>query len=64
MTGQVLKIVALRPDAVMTGGAGTPGALPFLALAERGFKGGVYGQHGLINPDFVRVGRRRRPRAR
>ncbi|QNK72884.1 ABC transporter substrate-binding protein [Variovorax sp. PAMC28562] len=55
VTGQVLKIVAMRPDAVMTGGAGTPGALPFLALAERGFKGGVYGQHGLINPDFVRV---------
>ena len=55
VTGQVLKIVALRPDAVMTGGAGTPGALPFLALAERGFKGGVYGQHGLINPDFMRV---------
>ena len=55
VTGQILKIVALRPDAVMTGGAGTPGALPFLSLAERGFKGGVYGQHGLINPDFVRV---------
>jgi branched-chain amino acid transport system substrate-binding protein len=55
VTGQVLKLVALRPDAVMTGGAGTPGALPYLALAERGFKGGVYGQHGLINPDFIRV---------
>lgn len=55
VTGQVLKLVALRPDAVMTGGSGTPGALPFLALQERGFKGGVYGQHGLINPDFVRV---------
>jgi branched-chain amino acid transport system substrate-binding protein len=55
VTGQVLKLVAMRPDAVMTGGAGTPGALPFLALTERGFKGGMYGQHGLINPDFVRV---------
>lgn len=55
VTGQVLKLLALKPDAVMTGGAGTPGALPFLALQERGFKGGVYGQHGLINPDFVRV---------
>jgi len=55
VTGQVLKIIALHPDAVMTGGAGTPGALPFLALQERGFKGKVYGQHGLINPDFVRV---------
>ena len=55
VTGQVLKIVAAHPDAVMTGGSGTPGALPYLALAERGFKGNVYGQHGLINPDFVRV---------
>lgn len=55
VTGQVLKIMALKPDAVMTGGAGTPGALPFLALQERGYKGQIYGQHGLINPDFVRV---------
>lgn len=55
VTGQILKLLAMRPDAVMTGGAGTPGALPFLALAERGFKGNVYGQHGLINSAFVRV---------
>jgi branched-chain amino acid transport system substrate-binding protein len=55
VTGQVLKLLAMKPDAVMTGGAGTPGALPFLALSERGFKGPMYGQHGLINPDFVRV---------
>ena len=55
VTGQVLKLIAMKPDAVMTGGAGTPGALPFLALTERGFKGPMYGQHGIINPDFVRV---------
>jgi branched-chain amino acid transport system substrate-binding protein len=55
VTGQVLKIVAAHPDAVMTGGSGTPGALPYLGLKERGFKGGIYGQHGLINADFVRV---------
>ncbi len=58
VTGQALKIIATRPDAVMTGGAGTPGALPYLALQERGFRGPVYGQHGLINADFVRVGAR------
>jgi branched-chain amino acid transport system substrate-binding protein len=56
VTGQVLKIVAAQPDAVITGGSGTPGALPYLALADRGFKGGLYGTHALINPDFVRVG--------
>ena len=56
VTGQVLKIVAARPDAVITGSSGTPGALPYLALAERGYKGQIYGTHALINPDFVRVG--------
>lgn len=56
VTGQVLKIVAARPDAVLTGTSGTPGALPYLALAERGYKGLIYGTHALINPDFVRVG--------
>ena len=45
-----------RPDAVITGTSGTPGALPYLALAERGYKGQIYGMHALINPDFVRVG--------
>ena len=56
VTGQVLKIVAARPDAVITGTSGTPGALPYLALAERGYKGQIFGMHALINPDFVRVG--------
>jgi branched-chain amino acid transport system substrate-binding protein len=56
VTGQVLKIVATRPDAVLTGTSGTPGALPYRALAERGWKGPIYGTHALINPDFVRVG--------
>jgi len=56
VAGQTLKIIAAHPDAVITGGSGTPGALPYLALADRGFKGGLYGTHALINPDFVRVG--------
>src|SRR4029079_18552066 len=56
VAGQTLKIIAAQPDAVITGGSGTPGALPYIALAERGYKGGLYGTHALINPDFVRVG--------
>lgn len=56
VTGQVLKIVAAHPDAVLTGTSGTPGALPYRALMERGWKGQIYGTHALINPDFVRVG--------
>jgi len=56
VTAQALRNVAAAPDVVMTGGSGTPGALPFIALGERGYKGKVYGTHALINPDFVRVG--------
>lgn len=55
VAGQVLKIVALRPDAVFAGNSGSPGALPFLALRDRGYTGHIYGTHGLINADFVRV---------
>jgi branched-chain amino acid transport system substrate-binding protein len=56
VTAQALKIVASRPDAIMTGGSGTPGALPYIALKERGYTGPIYGMHSLINPDFIRVG--------
>lgn len=56
VAGQILKILAKRPDAVFAGNSGTPGALPYLSLAERGYKGQIYGTHGLINADFVRVG--------
>jgi branched-chain amino acid transport system substrate-binding protein len=55
VAGQILKIVAAHPDAVFAGNSGSPGALPYLALAERGYKGQIYGTHGLINADFVRV---------
>ncbi len=56
VTPQILKIMALRPDAVLTGGSGSPGALPHLSLAERGYRGPVYSTHAIINLEFVRVG--------
>ncbi len=58
VAGQVLKIIAKRPDAVFAGNSGTPGALPYLELASRHYSGRIYGTHGLINADFVRVGGR------
>jgi branched-chain amino acid transport system substrate-binding protein len=56
VTAQALRIVAAAPDAVLTGGSGTPGALPFIALRERGYTKEIYGTAALINPDFIRVG--------
>src|ERR1044072_3859651 len=56
VTGQVLKMMATKPDAVLLGGAATQGALPPLALSERGYKGPLYGTPALLNTDFIRVG--------
>lgn len=55
VTAQVLRALAARPDAIMLGGTGTPGALPVIALSERGYKGPLYGNHGLISGDFLRL---------
>jgi branched-chain amino acid transport system substrate-binding protein len=55
VTAQVLRAISSRPDAIMLGGTGTPGALPVIALSERGYKGPLYGNHGLISADFLRL---------
>ncbi len=55
VTGQMLKILAKKPDGVMTGTSGTPAALPFLALKERGYKGRIYGMHSLLNEAFTKL---------
>ena len=56
VTGQVLKLVAARPDAILIAGSGTPAALPQKALKERGYAGKIYQTHGIANNDFLRVG--------
>ncbi len=55
VTGQILKILAAKPDAVLIGGAGTPAALPQKSLKEKGYKGVIYQTHGVANADFLRV---------
>lgn len=56
VTGQVLKIVAAKPDAVLIVGSGTPAVLPERTLRERGYAGKYYQTHGVANNDFLRVG--------
>lgn len=55
VTGQVLKLVAANPDAILIGAAGTPGATPEKELVARHYKGKIYQTHGVANPDFLRV---------
>ena len=56
VTGQVLKLMAAQPDAVLVAGSGTPAALPQKTLKERGYAGKMYQTHGVANNDFLRVG--------
>jgi branched-chain amino acid transport system substrate-binding protein len=56
VTGQTLKLMAAKPDAVLIAGSGTPAALPQKSLKERGFTGKIYQTHGVANSDFLRVG--------
>ena len=56
VTGQTLKMMSAKPDAVLIAGSGTPAALPQKALKERGYTGKVYQTHGVANADFLRVG--------
>jgi branched-chain amino acid transport system substrate-binding protein len=55
VTGQALKAMAAKPDAVLIAGAGTPSALPETTLRGLGYKGAYYQTHGVANNDFLRV---------
>ena len=56
VTGQILKLLASNPDAVLVAASGTPAVLPLKTLKDRGYKGKVYFTDGVINEDFLRVG--------
>jgi branched-chain amino acid transport system substrate-binding protein len=56
VTGQVLKIVAAKPDVVLVAGTGAAAALPQVQLVDAGYKGRVYQTHGGASPDLIRIG--------
>src|SRR6202162_1324710 len=55
VAGQVLKLVAANPDAILIGASGTGGGVPQSALRERGYKGLIYQTHGAASMDFIRI---------
>ncbi|HEY8578376.1 MAG TPA: ABC transporter substrate-binding protein [Beijerinckiaceae bacterium] len=55
VTGQALKVVSARPDAVLVAASGTGAALPQTALRERGYQGAIYQTHGAVTKDFIRI---------
>jgi branched-chain amino acid transport system substrate-binding protein len=53
---QALKLISVHPQAIMMGNSATAAALPVVALRHRGFKGGIYGNHGVVTPAFIKLG--------
>lgn len=53
---QALKLISVHPQAIMMGNSATPAALPVVALRHLGYKGGIYGNHGIVSPAFIKVG--------
>jgi branched-chain amino acid transport system substrate-binding protein len=56
-TGQVLKLMAARPDAVLIAAVGGPAVLPQATLFDQGYKGRIYQTHAVATDDFIKLGR-------
>jgi branched-chain amino acid transport system substrate-binding protein len=56
VTGQALKLLSAKPDAVFIAATGGPAVLPQAALLEKGYKGKLYQTHGVATNDFIRIG--------
>lgn len=56
VAGQVIKLVSLKPDAVLVVASGSPAAMAHSALSERGYKGQIYQTHGAPSPVFLKNG--------
>lgn len=56
VTGQILKIMMQKPDAVLVAGSATPAVLPQKTLVERGYQGRIYQTHGIGTLEFLKVG--------
>lgn len=55
VSGQVLKIVAQKPDAVLVGATSSAAGLPQIALRDSNFRGPIYHTHGTAVRDFIRI---------
>jgi branched-chain amino acid transport system substrate-binding protein len=59
VTGQVLRLKAAAPDAVLVAGVAAGAALPHMQLVDAGYTGKIYQTHGAATDDFIRIGGKR-----
>ncbi|NYT65384.1 ABC transporter substrate-binding protein [Alcaligenaceae bacterium] len=56
VTGQALKVLSAKPDAVIVAGTGGAAVLPQTTLMKQGYKGQVYQTHGAALDAFLSLG--------
>ena len=57
VTGQVLKMMSAKPDAVLIAAVGGPAVLPQATLYDQSYKGRVYQTHAVATDEFIRLGK-------
>jgi len=57
VTGQTLKLIAAKPDAVLIAAVGGPAVLPQATLFDQGYKGRLYQTHAVATDDFIKLGK-------
>ena len=57
VTGQTLKLMAAKPDAVLIAAVGGPAVLPQATLFDQGYKGRLYQTHAVATDEFIRLGK-------
>jgi branched-chain amino acid transport system substrate-binding protein len=57
VTGQSLKLIAAKPDAMLIAAVGGPAVLPQATLRDQGFKGTIYQTHAVATDDFIKLGK-------
>jgi branched-chain amino acid transport system substrate-binding protein len=57
VTGQTLRMIGAKPDAMLIAAVGGPAVLPQATLRDQGWKGPIYQTHAVATEDFIRLGR-------
>jgi len=57
VTGQTLKLIAAKPDAMLIAAVGGPAVLPQATLRDQGYKGPIYQTHAVATEDFIKLGK-------
>ena len=56
VTGQTLRMIGAKPDAMLIAAVGGPAVLPQATLRDQGWKGSIYQTHAVATQDFIKLG--------